>query len=185
MKQLEATAAVSTERASIDAEVEGRTLPGAFADTAARLADAEALKWRVDGAWQALTWRQYRQAVEEVTLGLLAGGFGPGQFLLIWSRNRPEPLIADLAALHARGCPVTLYNTLAPEQAAYIANHCEATTAVVENRDFLRKLEAVRDQLPHLRRVVLLEGEPGPGEDWLTTWETVREAGRSQERSEE
>jgi long-chain acyl-CoA synthetase len=180
MQQLDITADVAADRAEIDAEVAGGTLPGAFAATVARLGDAEALKWRTGDGWQALTWRQYREAVAEVSLGLRSLGFGPGQFLVIWSRNRPEPLIADLAALHARGCPVSLYNTLAPDQAAYIANHCEATLAVVEDRGFLARLEAVRDRLPSLRRIVLLEGEPGPGEDWLTTWEAVRAAGRAE-----
>ena len=184
MQQLDITADVATARAEIEAEVDGRTLPSAFADTVERLGDAEALKWRTSEGWRALTWREYREAVAEVSLGLRSLGFGPGQFLLLWSRNRPEPQIADLAALHARGCPVTLYNTLAPEQAAYIANHCEATMAVVEDRGFLAKLEAVRAELPNLRRVVLLEGEPEAGEDWLTTWEAVRAAGRAEaERS--
>ncbi len=184
MQQLETTADVATARAEIDAEVEGRTLPGAFADTVARLGDEDALKWRDDGTWRSLSWRQYREAVMEVSLGLRALGLGPGQFVLLWSRNRPEPQIADLAVLHARSCPVSLYNTLTPEQGAYIANHCEASVAVVENRAFLQKLEAVRRQLPHLRQVVLLEGEPEPGEDWLVTWEAVRAAGRAEaERS--
>ena len=180
MTQVELAADVAAARAEIDAEVEGRTLPDAFAATVKRHGDAEALRWRVDGAWQALTWREYRRAVAEVTLGLRSHGFGQGQFLLIWSRNRPEPLVADLAALHTRGCPVSLYNTLAPEQAAYIANHCEATLAVVENRDFLRRLEPVRRELPNLRWVVLIDGEPEPGEDWLVTWEAVRAAGRAE-----
>ncbi len=180
MQQTVIAADVATARAEIDAEVEGRTLPGVFAETAARFAGTDALKWHTVGGWQALTWRQYHEAVAEVSLGLRSLGFGPGQFALLWSRNRPEPLIADLAVLHARGCPVSLYNTLAAEQAAYIANHCEATVAVVEDRSFLVRLEQVRAQLPHLRRVILLEGEPGPGEDWLVTWEAVRAAGRAE-----
>jgi long-chain acyl-CoA synthetase len=180
MQQLEITVDVASARAEIDAEVEGRTLPSAFADTVARRGSEEALRWHADGAWQSLTWDQYRQAVTEVSLGLRLLGLTPGQFVLLWSRNRPEPLVADLAVLHARACPVSLYNTLAPEQAAYIANHCEATVAIVEDRGFLAKLDAVRDQLPHLRRVVLLEGEPEPGEDWLVTWDGVRAAGRAE-----
>src|SRR5262252_1000080 len=130
MQQVEVTRDVATARAEIDAEVEGRTLPGVFAATAERLGDAEALQWKdAGGAWQALTWREYRQAVAEVSLGLRTLGLGPGQFVAIWSRNPPEPLIADLAALHARACPVSLYNTLAPEQAGYIVGHCEAAIA--------------------------------------------------------
>ena len=184
MKQMETAPALEAARAEIDAEVEGRTLPGAFAATVNRLGDAEALKWRSGGEWRSLTWRQYREAVAEVTLGLRGLGFGPGQFLVIWSRNRPEPQIADLAALHAGGCPVSLYNTLAPDQAAYIANHCEAFLSVVEDRGFLARLAAVRDRLPHLSRAILLEGDPEPGEDWVVTWESVRAAGKAEaERS--
>ena len=99
------------------------------------------------------------------------GGFEP------WTResshNRPEANIADMAVMHARGVPVFLYNTLAPGQAAYIAGHCEATVAIVEDRGFLARMEAVRAQLPRLRRVVLIDGEPDPGEDWLIAWDAV------------
>src|SRR2546421_11785209 len=120
MQQLEVTREVAAARAEIDAEVDGRTLPGVFADTAARLADAEALKWKAGAEWRSLTWRQYRQAVAEGSLGLRSLGFGPGQFMGIWSRNRPEPQIADPPALHAPRCPGSLFNTPAPHPAAYL-----------------------------------------------------------------
>src|SRR5262249_12373009 len=93
-----------------------------------------------------------------------------------WSPNRPEANIADLAVMHAGGVPVFLYNTLAPGQAAYIAGHCEATVAIVEDRGFVARLEAVR---PQLRHVVLIDGGPRPGEDWLIGWEAVLALGRA------
>ena len=66
MTQLETTPDVTVERREIDAEVEGGTLPSAFEDTVSRLGDAEALKWREDGAWRALTWNEYRRAVAPI-----------------------------------------------------------------------------------------------------------------------
>src|SRR4051794_15736901 len=96
---------VAAERAAVDDQVAGKTLVGAFAETVERLGDAEALKWKVDGAWQALTWRQYRQAVAEVAMGLTTLGFEPGQFAVLLSRNLPQPMIADLGVQHARGVP--------------------------------------------------------------------------------
>src|SRR5262249_26428178 len=97
----------------------------------------------------------------------------PGDFAVIWSPNRPEANIADLAVMHAGGVPVFLYNTLAPGQAAYIAGHCEATVAIVEDRGFVARLEAVRPHLPQLRHVVLIDGGPRPGEDRLIGWGAV------------
>ena len=150
---------VAAERAAIDAHIAGKTLLDAFAQTVEQLGETEAIKWKVDGAWRALTWREYRSAVADVALGLAALGFEPGEFGLVLSRNRPEAIIADLGVQHARGVPVILYNSLAPEQAAYIANHCQASVAFVENRQLLRMFETVADQLPHLRLVVVTEDD--------------------------
>jgi long-chain acyl-CoA synthetase len=170
---------VATERAAIDADVAGRTFVGAFAETVDRLADTNAIRWKRQGVWQALTWREYRQQVSEVALGLASLGLEPGQFTVIMARNRPEPMIADLATQHARGVPVFLYNTLAAEQVGYIAGHCAARVAIVEDRQFLKLLQSVRRELPHLQHVVLIDGEPA-AEDagWTMTWQDLRAAGR-------
>ncbi len=171
---------VAAERAAIEAAIEGKTLLSAFAETADRLADTDALAWKdASGAWQKLTWRQYREAVAEVAVGLTTLGFEPGQFAILLSRNRPEPLMAELGTQHARGAPVVLYNTLASDQAAYIANHCEARVAFVEDRQRLHTLQAVRTELKHLRIVVLLDDTPS-AEDagWTMTFEALRARGR-------
>ena len=44
------------------------------------------------------------------------------------------PTIADYAVMHARGIPVFIYNTVSAEQAAYVAERCEATMAIVDQR---------------------------------------------------
>lgn len=175
-----ATRDIAAERAAIDAQIAGKTLLDAFATTVEHLQDAPALKWKQAGDWQALTWREYRAAVAEVALGLNRLGLEAGQFALVLSRNRPEAIVADLGIQHARGVPVVLYNTLAPEQAAYIANHCGARIAFVENRHLLRTLEAGREQMPNLRLVILLDDEPQPEDNgWTMTWSALRAAGRA------
>jgi AMP-binding enzyme len=172
--------AIAAERESIEAEIAGGTLLTAFAETAERHGGTEAYRWRQDGEWRTLTYAGLRDQVRDTALGLAAIGVRPGDFAVIWSRNRPEANIADVAVMHARGVPVFLYNTLAPSQAAYIAGHCEATVAIVEDRGFLARLEAVRSQPPQLRRVVLIDSEPGPGEDWLIAWDAVLALGRAE-----
>lgn len=170
---------VAAERAEIEARIAGRTLLQTFAETAERLGDSDAIKWKEDGAWRSLSWREYRQAVAEVALGLINLGFQADDFAVIMSRNRPEPMVADLGVQHARGVPVFLYNTLAPEQVAYIAGHCEARVAFVEDRGFLGILAKVRDQLPRLERVILLDGDCRSEDDgWTMAWDNLHETGR-------
>jgi len=170
---------VAAERAAIDAHVKGQTLCTILERNAGVHGDLPALAWKQGGGWQQLDWRQYRERVAEVAMGLDALGVGRGDFVAIMSRNRPEHLIADLAAVHLGATPVSLYNTLAPEQIAYIAEHCQAKVAVVEGREFMERWEKVKSELPSLRHVVLLEdGGDFADYPWVSTWEALLASGR-------
>jgi long-chain acyl-CoA synthetase len=171
------------ERRDIDSAARGKTVLTNFEDTCLAIPDQPALKWKdAAGVWQALTWSGYRQEVRKATAGLKALGFKPGEFAVIMSRNRPEHLIADLAVLHSRGTPVSLYNTLAPEQVQYITSHCDAVVAFVENAGFLAKFEAVRSQLPKLRHVVVMDPDGVTLGGWLTSWRDMIVQGEEADR---
>jgi long-chain acyl-CoA synthetase len=170
---------VAAERAAIDAQVKGQTLCTVLERNARVHGDLPALAWKQDGAWRQLDWRGYRQRVAEVAMGLDALGVTRGDFVAIMSRNRPEHLIADLAAAHLGATPVSLYNTLAPEQIAYIAEHCQAKVAVVEGREFMERWEKVKAELPELRHIVLLEDAGDfSGYPWVVSWDALAASGR-------
>jgi long-chain acyl-CoA synthetase len=183
---------VAARRAEILAEIAGTTLPSLYAETVQAHGDKQAHRWQdASGAWQSLTYQQVRHQVRAAALGLRSIGLQPGEFAMIWSRNRSEATIADYAVMHARGVPVFLYNTLAPEQAAYISGHCAAAVAIVEGREYLAKLASVRDQLPALREIVLLDDAAGdsgvdeePGRPRIRRWADVLAAGRAQDEDD-
>src|SRR5205814_8029936 len=108
-------------------------------------------------------------------LALRSLGFGPGQFGLIMARNAPEHVIADLGIVHAGGAAISVYNTLAPEQLEYVANHSEATVAFVEDAGFLEKFLAIRSATPNLRHLVLVHGDAPDG---VMTWDSLIARGR-------
>ena len=141
---------VIDERADIDKAVSGKTICTIFADAESRWPDRPALRWKQNGDWETLTWRGYREQVAAMTLALRDLGFGPGQFGLIMARNVPEHMIADLGIVHAGGAAISVYNTLAPEQIQYVANHSEATVAFVEDAGFLAKFLEIRSAVPNL-----------------------------------
>jgi long-chain acyl-CoA synthetase len=160
----------------IRAEIEGATILGGFLDTAAAAPDDEALRWKESGQWVALTWREYRQQVAEVTAGLAALGLARGECVLMLSRNRPEPHIADLAVQAAGAVPVSLHTTLTADQVAGIGNHCEASMAFVDDADALTALTAVRGRIPSLRAIVVFDDAAGAVGDVLT-WSQLRQDG--------
>src|SRR6476661_5152345 len=154
---------VMTQRADIDAAVSGKTVTTIFADAAKKWADLPALRWKRDGEWHSLDWKSYRAEVAAVAMALRGLGFGPGQLGLIMARNVPEHVIADLGIVHAGGTAISVYNTLAPEQIEYVANHSEASVAIVEDEAFLAKFLEIRSSTPNLRHLILVRGEAPHG----------------------
>src|SRR5437867_4194506 len=166
---------VLAERAAIDAAVSGKTICTIFADAVGKWGDKPALRWKNNGDLSTLTWKDYRDHVAAVTLALRSLGFGAGQFGLIMARNVPEHVIADLGIVHAGGAAISVYNTLAPEQIEYVANHSEATVAFVEDESFLQKFLAIRSSTPHLQHIVQVRGDAPEG---VMTWESLLAKGR-------
>src|SRR6266540_222561 len=170
---------VTTVRADLDAQVQGKTLCDVLLRNLREHPDQLALSWKAKGGWHHLTWAEYRQRVAEVAMGLTTLGVGRGDFVALMLRNRPEHVIADLGAVHLGATAVSLYNTLAPEQIGYIAAHCEAKVAIVEDRAFMERWEKVRADLPALRWVVMLKDTDAFADyDWVVSWDDLVGRGR-------
>ena len=145
--------------------------------------EVPALVGKRGGRWHTLTWREYRDTAHRVARGLMALGVEPGGGVAIMGYNRPEWLLADVGAIVAGGVPTGIYTNLTPEQIGYVVGHCDARVAIVENREYLGKLLAVRGELPELRAIVLMDGE-GDGEDAVFSWQELLDRGDEVPESE-
>lgn len=171
-------AAVLAERAEIDAISEGQTLVTFLDRNAEEYPDQDAVHWK-DGDWKALNWGEFRRITHEAAAGLQTLGVGKGEFVAIMAGNRPEHAIADYAAIHAGATPVTIYSTLTAPQVQYIAANCNATVAILENLEFMKRWEEIRAELPNLRYVVLLAGaENYDTLDWVLSWDDLITRGK-------
>jgi long-chain acyl-CoA synthetase len=168
---------IAAARRELEREIDGRTLCEQLAGHAAVHGEAPALSWKAADGWRTVDWRGYRRQVTEVALGLAALGVGRGDFVAIMAANRPEHVLVDQAAVHLGAVPTTLYATLAPEQIQWAAAHCGARVAVLEDRDLAKRWEELRDGLPALERVVVLDGADGL--DGAVAWDDLVAAGRA------
>ena len=152
-----------------------QTIPRVFEEAARRRGDADAMRYKRDGEWLPISWNGYREAVWRAAGGLMRLGLEPGQGVAILGFNRPEWFVSDIAAIVAGGLPAGIYTTCTADQCRYVADHCEAPVIVVEHAQQLAKILAVRDRLPHLRAIVMMEGdsdEPG-----VYRWQELLELG--------
>src|SRR5438045_6843122 len=159
------------------AAVEGHTIAGEFAKTAARRADLTALRWRTpDGGWGELTWRDYADRASRVAAGLAGMGVQRGERVVLMLRNRPEFHVIDMGVLLAGGTPISIYNSSSPDQIQYLTSHSDAVVAVVEDIELLERLLKVRSELPRLRHVVVLDDPDGLAPDDVVAFRSLLDA---------
>ena len=134
------------------------TIPQRVFDHGDRLGSAPAYFVRGASGWEATSWKTYADEVRRAGAALMALGVEATQPVCILGANRPEWVIFDVGAMAAGAIPAGIYTTSSPAECAYILNHCEAPVILVENDEQWRKIAAVRDELPHLRHVVMMRG---------------------------
>ncbi|MCO4772947.1 MAG: long-chain fatty acid--CoA ligase [Deltaproteobacteria bacterium] len=126
---------------------------------------------RKDGAWRASDWATYAGGVRRVGRALMTLGFEAGQRACILGFNRPEWVLLDVGAMAAGGVPAGIYTTSSAHEVQYIAHHTEAAVILVEDHSQWAKVKEVRDDLPHLKWVVLMDGAAAVDDDMVLTWD--------------
>jgi long-subunit acyl-CoA synthetase (AMP-forming) len=106
------------------------TICAAFQATAARYPDRLAL--RLPGEGIEWTWDEYAARVRRAAHTLHALGVRRGDRVALLLRNRPEHLLADLAAVHLGATPFSIYATSAPPQVAYLVRDSGACVLITE-----------------------------------------------------
>src|SRR4051795_9382801 len=80
----------------------------------------------------AYTWGELRQRVDALAGGLHRLGVRRGDTVALMISNRPEFMIADLAAMTLGATPFSVYLTSAPDQVRYVIGDAAAKVAIVE-----------------------------------------------------
>ncbi len=130
-----------------------------------------------DGGWITTTTAEVRDLAAKVAAGLLAHGVEPGERVLLMMRNRPDFHWLDLAAQFVRATPVSIYNSSSPEEIQYLSSHAEARIAIVEDEGFLTRILKVRDELPNLERIFVIEPPEGDLPDGVAPASELSEHG--------
>ena len=65
--------------------------------------------------------------------------------------NRIEHFVADMGAVHAAATPMSIYNTLSPEQVAYVAGHARPVVVFLEDDDHRARWARALDEVDGIR----------------------------------
>ena len=150
---MEVTAAASRTGSKTMADL----IPGA----AAGFAQNTAVRYKRDGSWHDVTYAELADIVQEIGLGLIDLGIQAGERVCILANTRPEWSYLDMAATSTGAVVVPIYPTNSPEECLWVISDSDAGTIVCENAEQLAKIEAIRDQVPNLRTIIMIEPASG------------------------
>ncbi len=140
---------------------EPKTLNELFNSAVDQYRESEFLRFKVGSDWRSLTFGEVARRVRELALGLCALGIRSGDRVAIWSENRPEWNLADLAALAIGAVDVPIYATQARSQVEYILAD-SAARAIFVSPVFAEDALAIKSRLPELEFVISLEEISSP-----------------------
>ncbi len=155
------------------------TIPEAFLKTCAKYGDSKpAFRFNgKEGKINSITYAELQKRVENFAIGLMDFGFRPKDRIGIISENRIEWVIADLAIASIGAISVPIFPTLTPKQIEYTYNDCSASAIIVSNNFQLKKVLEVKDNIPSLRQIIVMNDEFSPQEIQIKTMKSIIEAG--------
>jgi len=104
-------------------------------------------------------------------------GLGTGSTVGVLGFNRPEWVIADLAAMCIGGAAAGIYTTCSPTEVQYIIDHAESQVVFVENQHQWEKIAAERERLPKLKHVVMFRDAPPIDDPLVLSWDAFMAKG--------
>ncbi|WP_298209520.1 AMP-dependent synthetase/ligase [Acidovorax sp.] len=133
------------------------TLPQMLRERARTDARRIAIRQKDFGIWKPFTWAQYHRRASHFGLGLKALGLPAGGHVGVISENRIEWVLTQMGAGLVGAVTVGVYPTSPTNEVAYVVGHADIEIMVCEDQEQTDKLLAALLDLPHLKKIVVME----------------------------
>lgn len=161
-----------------------KTLPQYLYHHAEVTPDKIALRERLYGIWQSMTWKEYADKVKYFGLGLTKLGFNPEEAIAIIGDNRPEWVISELAAQSVGGKSIGIYQDSIVSEVLYILNHADVSFIIAEDQEQVDKIIEMWEEIENIRKVIYYDpkGLRNYTEDYLIFFSDVEALGKEYEQ---
>jgi long-chain acyl-CoA synthetase len=111
------------------------------------------LAGKENGIWREYSAEEYSSIAMQVSMGLFALGFNPGDKIATITNNRPEWNFMEMGVAQAAMVHVPIHSTLSEDEYEYILNHSETKMVVVSDKGIYQKIKSIRHRLNHLEKI--------------------------------
>ncbi len=133
------------------------TLPQMLRERVRLDGERVAIRQKDFGIWKPVSWASYYQRACHFGLGLRAMGLSEGGHVGVISENRVEWVLAQMGVGLVGAVTVGVYPTSPSSEVAYVVGHADIEIMICEDQEQTDKLLAALDQLPRLRKIVVME----------------------------
>ena len=131
------------------------TIPKLFEQKAMLYGEGRvAMREKEYGIWRPITWTGYLERVKHIALALVSLGLKKGDKVAMIGDNRPEGLMAEMAALCAGGVGVWLFQDCLIDEVRYIIDHSDTRFLFGEGQEEVDKALSIIDECPKLEKII-------------------------------
>ena len=136
---------------------EERTIPGIFKNRVEELHGKIFAKIREGKSWKEYSYDDANEQVDALASYFIKKGIKPKDKIAIYSNNRPEWCITDIATLATGAADVTIYPTNSGPEAAYILNDSGAKICVCSGKFQVDNLLGEKKELKGLKEIIVMD----------------------------
>ena len=118
-----------------------------------------ALRHKIADKWKEISWKQFGQKLDAMSLALLAQGLKAQDKIAIYSNNMPRWSVADIGALQVRCVTVPIYPTNTAEQSAYIIQNADVRILFVGEQPQYDAAIRIFDSCEKLEQIVAMSDD--------------------------
>jgi long-chain acyl-CoA synthetase len=159
-----------------------RTIADMMSLAAERYGDRTAVTFKRGETWAEVSYRELGEIVSEIARGLIDLGLAPGDRAAVLCTTRPDWTYASFGITSAGGVVVPIYPTNSPEECEWVAGNSESRFIVCEDASQVAKIAQVRDRLPALEAVIVIDPAGDVGD--AISVDDLRERGRGRDAAE-
>jgi long-chain acyl-CoA synthetase len=126
------------------------------------------------GVYEDLTWKQINEMVLDLAAYLLTRGVNIQDKVALFSPNRYEWWVSDLAILSTGAVNVPIYPTNSAEESRYVIDNSDSKICIVGTKSHMNKILEVKPQLPNLTDIVIIDDLDTPVEGVITFKEALK-----------
>jgi len=113
-----------------------------------------AVAGKKDGKWYQYSISEYIDHINNISYGLLEMGYTKGdKIATVFTNNRPEWNIMDLAILQAGMIHVPVYPTISDEDHKYILTHSDIKLLILSDNNLYKKLNNIASEIPAIKEI--------------------------------